>query len=96
MRRWENDELEALALIADLYPVEFRLVAGVFAEEADNGRRGAVMSGCGCRDELSGRAQVLQEVADMFEDPCATWTLRKATDETAPLTEQPPSTLMPS
>jgi hypothetical protein len=96
MRRWENNELEALALIADLHPVEFRLVAGVFAEEADNGRRAVVMSGCDCRDELSGRAQVLQEVADIFADPCAAWTIRKATDEPATPPEKPPTSLMPS
>jgi hypothetical protein len=96
MRRWENDELEALAVIAELYPDYIRLVANVFAEDADNGRRAAVKSGCECRDELSGRAEALQEVADIFKDPCASWALRKATDEPAPHIEQPPTPLMPS
>ena len=96
MRRLENNELEALALIAKLHPAEIRLVAALFAGEADNGRRSAVKSGCDCRDELSGRAEVLQEVADIFKDPCATWTIRQATDEPDAQHVAPASSLMPS
>ncbi len=97
MLKPNDKQLEALAKLARELPKEFDQLHGMLVMNADVQRRQVVALGCPNRDELCGRAQVFQEIADICLKPEEIWKTRKAeleAQEDAEQTEETPPPLL--